>query len=65
MKAKSICWFLDVVKKPEVIRQNGSLKSREDQGEMRGEEEVWERGMQDYTLEIRAKAARPSSWVVL
>lgn len=64
MKAKSICWFLDAVKKPEVIMQNGRLKSGENQGEMRGDEEDWERGMRDYTLEIRAKAALPSSWVV-
>lgn len=59
VKAKSICWFLDVVKKPEVIMQNGRLKSRENPGELRGEEEDWERGKRDYTLEIRAKAARP------
>lgn len=65
MKAKSICWVLDVVKKPEVIMQNGRLKSRENQGEMKGDEEDWERGKWDYTLEIRAKPARPSSWVVL
>lgn len=45
--------------------QNGKLTSRENQGEMRGDEEDWERGMWDYTLEMRAKAARPTSWVAL
>lgn len=65
VEAKSICWFLDVVEKPEVIMQTGRPKSRENQGGMRGEEEDWEPGKRDYTPGIRAKAARPSSWALL
>lgn len=38
VEAKSICWFLDVVKKPEVIMQTGQLKSRENQEGMKGED---------------------------
>lgn len=63
--SQSVGFFGRGLKGPEVIMQNGKLTSRENQGEMRGDEEAWERGMWDYTLEMRAKAAPPSSWAAL